>query len=167
MEMPGNWLAAQISPRRVRILESKTAKVVAVLSKGASRNAQWHIIEWDGKLTPHENQSFESPEAAAQWLWDWSHGPVEKRKTVPHSWVAEKTGYSESGVWRMRQPGDREPTLDRMRRLESVFGWELCDQINLGPREWVEAFERVIKEAYDNEELKGYIKEVTSDDDRG
>lgn len=166
MEMPGNWRADQPNHRRVHIFEKTGGPAVAVISRGASRNAQWHIIEWSGKaMAPVD--AFDTPEAAAQWLWDWSHGPVEKRKTVPHSWVAEKTGYSESGVWRMRQPGDREPTLDRMRRLESVFGWELCDQINLGPREWVEAFERVIKEAYDNEELKGYIKEVTSDDDRG
>jgi hypothetical protein len=149
--MPGDWKALQIRPGRIAIHEADNA-LVAVLSKGASRNAGWHIIEWGGKETVHESRQFESPEDAAQWLWDWSHGPVEKRKSVPHNWVAEKTGYTESGVWRMRQPGDREPTLDRMRRLESVFGWELCDQINLGPGEWVTEFERVIKEAYDNEQ---------------
>lgn len=151
MEMPGNWRLTQTGPRRAYLFEGPATEPLAVISKGASRHAQWHIIGWGGKKTVHESQQFESPEEAVQWLWDWSHGPVEKRKTVPHSWVAEKTGYSESGVWRMRQPGDREPTLDRMRRLESVFGWELCDQINLGPREWVEAFENVIKEAYDDD----------------
>lgn len=67
---------------------------------------------------------------------------------VPNMWVGPKIGYSESGISRVRS-GDREPTLGRMREIERVFGWDVCEQTALTPAEWVEKFEEVLEEAYD------------------
>lgn len=46
-----------------------------------------------------------------------------------NQWVADRMGYSISGVSLLRS-GKRQPTVATMDRIEQVFGWDACDQMN-------------------------------------
>lgn len=56
---------------------------------------------------------------------------TDTETTVPgptHGWVAERMGYSISGVSLLRS-GKRKPTLATIDRIEEVFGWDACEQL--------------------------------------
>lgn len=77
-----------------------------------------------------------------------------QRFEVPSTWVAEKTGYSRTGIYRMRSEGNRDASLNltRMERMEDVFGWAVEDQlVATRAGRWADEFEKVINAAYAEE----------------
>lgn len=77
-----------------------------------------------------------------------------ERFKVPSTWIADKTGYSRTGVYRMRKEGNRDTTLNlvRMDRMETVFGWKVEDQLAATRAgRWADEFENVVTAAYAKE----------------
>lgn len=77
-----------------------------------------------------------------------------KRFDVSSQWIADKTGYSRTGVYRMREEGNRDTTLNlvRMERMETVFGWKVEDQLEATRAgRWADEFENVVTAAYAKE----------------
>lgn len=76
------------------------------------------------------------------------------RFAVPSTWIAAKTGYSRTGIYRMRVAGDRDTSInrDRMTRMEKAFGWSKEDQFAaLDKGTWAAEFEKVVTAAYAEE----------------
>lgn len=71
--------------------------------------------------------------------------------TVPHRWVAEKLGYSISGVSLLRR-GHRRPTLHTMEAVQRAFGWPVADQVE-ARRHYSVNLEDWISQAHAEEKL--------------
>lgn len=67
-----------------------------------------------------------------------------------HAWVADKMGYSISGVSLLRS-GKRKPTLATIDRIEQVFGWDACDQL-LHRDDFAELFNQWIAQVHQTEQ---------------
>lgn len=69
---------------------------------------------------------------------------------VPSTWIAEKTGYGRTGIYRMRTEHDtRPPTIARMQRMADALGWSRTDQMEaMDAGRWIEEFERVVLALY-------------------
>lgn len=73
------------------------------------------------------------------------------RWEVSSGWIAQKTGYDRTGIYRMRTDS-RPPTLDRMERLQESLGWSKLDQMVAKDNgRWTEEFERVVLDLYRKE----------------
>lgn len=69
---------------------------------------------------------------------------------VPSTWIAERTGFTRTGIYRMRTEQDtRPPSLPRMQRMEDTLGWSRAAQLAaLDAGKWIEEFERRVLDAY-------------------
>lgn len=81
---------------------------------------------------------------------------MSKRKTElidpPHSWVAEKIGFSIPGVSLLRA-GKRKPSMDAMHEIERNLGWPVADQVK-NWKNYSESLAGVLAEAYTKEQQK-------------
>lgn len=85
--------------------------------------------------------------------------PRQRRRTaVTHEWVAARTGYSKSGIGRMRDKGNRDAVInmERFNQMNIAFGWSVEDQITAAAAgRWADEFEKVIADAYAKENSRG------------
>lgn len=79
---------------------------------------------------------------------------MRNRKTElldpPHSWVAEKIGFSVPGVSLLRA-GKRKPSMAAMQEIERTLGWPMADQVNCWEN-YSESLAGVLAEAYTKEQ---------------
>jgi transcriptional regulator with XRE-family HTH domain len=69
----------------------------------------------------------------------------------PLNWVAERMGYSISGVSLLRN-GGRRPTIDTMELIEEVFEWPILDQVQARrDGKFPDEFNKVTSEQYHTE----------------
>lgn len=73
---------------------------------------------------------------------------------VPSTWVADKTGFSRTGIYRMRtEPDTRPPSLPRMKQIQDTLDWPEADQLAAHRAgRWIAEFEAVILAAYKAEQ---------------
>jgi len=91
---------------------------------------------------------------AAQGLTREGTPRKRHRFAVPSTWIAEKTGYGRTGIYRMRTEHDtRPPTIARMKRMADTLGWSRTAQMEaMDAGRWIEEFERVVLDLYTKEQ---------------
>lgn len=87
---------------------------------------------------------------AAQGLTREGTPRQRHRFAVPSTWIAQKTGYGRTGIYRMRTEHDtRPPTMSRMQRMADTLGWSRTDQMKaVEAGRWIEEFEAVVLKLY-------------------
>lgn len=73
---------------------------------------------------------------------------MEPNKTT-HRWVAERMGYSVSGVSLLRN-GHRQPTIETMEKVEEAFDWPMCDQV-AARDDYAKQFNQIIEKKHQEE----------------
>lgn len=75
------------------------------------------------------------------------HDPEPNRyrpRGIPHRWVAQQLGYTESGIQRFRT-GSRPPTIQLMRAIEKTWHWSISAQETAHENgTWIAEFEATI-----------------------
>lgn len=110
--------------------------------------------------TQHQMYAYRARNAATNIAEGLTSKGTERQRTintVSHTWVADRTGFSKSGVALMRKPGVRDATINvrRFEKFAAAFGWPVADQIAAAADgKWAEKLEVVLIDAYNKENQK-------------